>query len=197
MASEGQISIKVEFSGGLELLFSNKKSHQISLPSHLPVSPSTKPDEVSRKKPADISYLIHYLRDNLLKERVELFMEDETIYGRSINGRHPALSRSHSLFTPFSEGTPVLLSLSASPLLLRRTAVSFEYTFDFTSYKGFSAYNTPTGQSTIQRQWATYNPIMDATDPDIGCNNPGTTTDPQLTAAVPAGSSVTAFGDNP
>jgi hypothetical protein len=30
-------------------------------------------------------------------------------------------------------------------------------------YNGFVPYNTPTGQTTIQRQWATYNPITDAT----------------------------------
>lgn len=42
-----------------------------------------------------------------------------------------------------------------------------------------------------------YNPITTTTDPDLACNNPGTVTDPQLSATVAAGSSVTAFWNNP
>ncbi|KAI5117350.1 hypothetical protein M0805_002460 [Coniferiporia weirii] len=84
MASEDQIPVKIEFGGGLELLFSNQRSRRISLPSQVPVgsygaSPEPTHDEASGKKPVDINYLIHYLRDNLLKERVELFMEDGTV----------------------------------------------------------------------------------------------------------------------
>lgn len=30
-------------------------------------------------KPTDITYLIHWMRDNLLKERAELFMEGGTV----------------------------------------------------------------------------------------------------------------------
>src|ERR1700744_3649624 len=37
------------------------------------------------------------------------------------------------------------------------------YSLAGTIYQGFVPYNTPTGQSTIQRQWATYDPITDAT----------------------------------
>lgn len=37
------------------------------------------------------------------------------------------------------------------------------YDLDGTTYNGFVPYNTPTGQTSIQRQWATYNPITDAT----------------------------------
>ena len=65
------IPLKVEFTGGLELLFSNQRSHRIDIPSKVPSGDVT--------KPVDISYLLHYLRDNLLRERVELFMEGGTM----------------------------------------------------------------------------------------------------------------------
>ncbi|KAG5652071.1 Ubiquitin- modifier 1 [Sphagnurus paluster] len=63
------ISVKVEFSGGLELLFSNQRSHAVTIP-------STDPTDSA---PTNLQYLITYLRDNLLKERVELFVENETV----------------------------------------------------------------------------------------------------------------------
>ncbi|KAJ7057131.1 ubiquitin-like modifier 1 [Mycena amicta] len=69
------ISLKVEFGGGLELLFSNERSHKLSVPATVPKSSADTGDT----KPADISFLIRYLRDNLLKERDELFMENETV----------------------------------------------------------------------------------------------------------------------
>ncbi|KAJ7507302.1 ubiquitin-like modifier 1 [Mycena galericulata] len=69
------VSLKVEFSGGLELLFSNQRSHKLSIPG----LPTAYGDASSDPKPADITFLIHYLRDNLLKERVELFMENGTV----------------------------------------------------------------------------------------------------------------------
>ncbi|KAJ7164958.1 ubiquitin-related modifier 1 [Mycena filopes] len=75
MSSES-ISLKVEFSGGLELLFSNERSHKLSVPATVP---KIYGDAASGTKPADITFLIHYLRDNLLKERVELFMESGTV----------------------------------------------------------------------------------------------------------------------
>ncbi|KAG6888330.1 Ubiquitin- modifier 1 [Termitomyces sp. T32_za158] len=63
------ISVKVEFSGGLELLFSNQRTHTVELPAII--------SETS--KGPDLQYLIEYLRDNLLKERVELFVENNTV----------------------------------------------------------------------------------------------------------------------
>lgn len=33
------------------------------------------------------------------------------------------------------------------------------YTLGGAAYVGFSAYNTPVGQKTIQREWDSYNPI--------------------------------------
>ncbi|KAL5514765.1 hypothetical protein ACEPAG_2081 [Sanghuangporus baumii] len=89
-----------------------------------------------------------------------------------------------------------LVALCSAALVAAHGGV-LQYSFDGDYYNGFVPYNTPTGQSTIQRQWATYNPITDAMDPNLACNDPGTTTDPQLTATVPAGATVTAFWNNP
>lgn len=74
MSGSSTVSLKVEFSGGLELLFSNQRTHQISLPSLVPVSPGKE-----ETKPVDIAYLIFWLKDNLLKEREELFAENGTV----------------------------------------------------------------------------------------------------------------------
>ncbi|KAH0591363.1 Ubiquitin-related modifier 1 [Termitomyces sp. J132] len=63
------ISVKVEFSGGLELLFSNQRAHTVELPAI---------NAVTSKEP-NLQYLIEFLRDNLLKERVELFVENGTV----------------------------------------------------------------------------------------------------------------------
>ncbi|KAI0701833.1 ubiquitin-like modifier 1 [Cytidiella melzeri] len=81
--SESTISLKIEFGGGLELLFSNKRSHKVTIPSHVPVpadaNPTPKPEGKKSGRPADITYLIYWLRDNLLKEREELFIENGTV----------------------------------------------------------------------------------------------------------------------
>ncbi|ETW77333.1 hypothetical protein HETIRDRAFT_125501 [Heterobasidion irregulare TC 32-1] len=62
------LNIKIEFGGGLELLFSNQRSHRISLPAHrLAV------------QPANMDFLIQWLKENLLKERAELFVENDTV----------------------------------------------------------------------------------------------------------------------
>ncbi|KAG8701046.1 Ubiquitin- modifier 1 [Ceratobasidium sp. 394] len=67
MASD-TITVKVEFGGGMELLFSNQRSHMINLPATVPTG-----------APATAHYLIHYLRDHLLKEREELFIEGDSV----------------------------------------------------------------------------------------------------------------------
>ncbi|KAJ8514314.1 hypothetical protein ONZ45_g8128 [Pleurotus djamor] len=67
------------------------------------------------------------------------------------------------------------------------------YTIGGKWFDGWKAYNSPAGQSTIQRSWDTYNPIQDATDPTIGCNDNGASSDGQQTATVAAGSAITAF----
>ncbi|KZT64319.1 ubiquitin related modifier 1 [Daedalea quercina L-15889] len=79
-----QISIKVEFGGGLELLFDNQRSHRVPVPSYVSTTgkKSLKDDaDVAEGKgrPVDVAYLILWLRDNLLKERAELFVENETV----------------------------------------------------------------------------------------------------------------------
>ena len=71
-APNTQLAVKIEFSGGLELLFDNKKKHNVTLPSAVD------------GKPVDVTYLLSWLRDNLLKERPELFMEEKTVYACSI-----------------------------------------------------------------------------------------------------------------
>jgi hypothetical protein len=69
------LSLKIEFSGGLELLFGNERKHQLTLPRTVAIDEEK--DEST--KPIDVSYLIHHLRDHLLKERPELFMENNTV----------------------------------------------------------------------------------------------------------------------
>lgn len=56
--------ISVEFSGGAELLFGNKKTHTIGL------------DLI---KPNTIEALIEYLKNKLLQEREELFVKGNTV----------------------------------------------------------------------------------------------------------------------
>ncbi|OJT04172.1 Ubiquitin-related modifier 1 [Trametes pubescens] len=75
------ISLKIEFSGGLELLFANERSHRITLPALVPAAQGQSPadDGDAPKKPVDLEYLVCWLRDNLLKERVELFIENGTV----------------------------------------------------------------------------------------------------------------------
>ena len=79
------LSLKIEFGGGLELLFSNQRSHRVSIPAIVPASgpPSAAEDSSGGgdvpTKPADLTYLIFWLRDNLLKERAELFVENGTV----------------------------------------------------------------------------------------------------------------------
>lgn len=60
-------------------------------------------------------------------------------------------------------------------------------------YNGWQPYNTPTGQSSIIRPWSSYNPIQNATDPTLACNDDGTSPPLQLTATVAAGSQITAY----
>ncbi|KAJ3545887.1 hypothetical protein NMY22_g2267 [Coprinellus aureogranulatus] len=61
-------------------------------------------------------------------------------------------------------------------------------------YDGWKPYNSAAGQTTIQRPWATYDPILDPTSSTLACNNDGSAGALQLTAsAIPAGSKITAF----
>ncbi|KAG2159542.1 uncharacterized protein EDB93DRAFT_1075191 [Suillus bovinus] len=88
------ITIKLVFNGGLELLFGNERNQSVLIPSFVPSDNSTHSSPSSSSstpssyndtpstvetKAADLEYLIYHLRDHLLKERPELFMENGTI----------------------------------------------------------------------------------------------------------------------
>ncbi|KIK41311.1 hypothetical protein CY34DRAFT_85646 [Suillus luteus UH-Slu-Lm8-n1] len=79
----GTMTIKLVFSGGLELLFGNERNQSVLIPPFVPSDNSThsSPDTPStgETKAADLEYLIYHLRDHVLKERPELFMENGTI----------------------------------------------------------------------------------------------------------------------
>ncbi|KAG8163428.1 hypothetical protein KVR01_006725 [Diaporthe batatas] len=63
------VSITVEFSGGLEMLFSDQRQHKLAIPAH---------DKDS--KPVTIAYLIDYLCQHVMKDsRKELFVLDNHI----------------------------------------------------------------------------------------------------------------------
>jgi len=64
-------------------------------------------------------------------------------------------------------------------------------------YQGFRPYVTPVGQSSIQRQWATFDPITDPSSSILACNNPGDAPGTQLSATVAAGSKVVAYWNVP
>jgi ubiquitin related modifier 1 len=59
------VHITVEFGGGAELLFDNKKTHSVTLP--------------EKDKEWLIKDLLTWIRDNLLKERPELFLQDDSV----------------------------------------------------------------------------------------------------------------------
>ena len=104
------IPIKVEFSGGLEILFDNKRSRIIDLPARTTRTPdgaSTvalnnsdvaqelesgsntvfQNDNGTPGPPSNISFLIRYLSTNLLvdKRRTDLFEENGTVYVLTIH----------------------------------------------------------------------------------------------------------------
>ncbi|CAI6332621.1 unnamed protein product [Periconia digitata] len=70
-SSPENLTVKVEFSGGLELLFSNKRTHTITLPAHTPSTSTT---------PTTIRDLVIYLCDELMRDpRRDLFVLDGTV----------------------------------------------------------------------------------------------------------------------
>ncbi|KAI5891391.1 ubiquitin-related modifier 1 [Schizophyllum commune H4-8] len=88
MAAPATVTVDVEFSGGLELLFGNVRRHRVTLPASKPDSEGaakSTPDSASSptanasSSPADVEFLIDYLARNLLKERVELFVENGSV----------------------------------------------------------------------------------------------------------------------
>ncbi|KAG8754905.1 Ubiquitin- modifier 1 [Serendipita sp. 396] len=76
MSSEETIILKIQFGGGAELLFGNVRSHDISLPS---MANATQSGSKQSGRPADITFLIQWMKENMLKEREELFVDGETV----------------------------------------------------------------------------------------------------------------------
>ncbi|KAJ2922628.1 hypothetical protein H1R20_g14458, partial [Candolleomyces eurysporus] len=64
------------------------------------------------------------------------------------------------------------------------------YDIGGTWYDGWRPYNSPTGQTSIQRPWATFDPILSASSSSLACNNDGNKGPNQLTAKVKAGSAI-------
>ncbi|CAK1361698.1 Ubiquitin-related modifier 1 [Cercospora beticola] len=63
------IDLTVEFTGGLELLFSDQRQHKISLPAKDP-----------QGHPATVAFLIKWLCENLMQDpRKDMFVLDDTV----------------------------------------------------------------------------------------------------------------------
>lgn len=65
LSEKAEINVVIEFSGGAELLFNKIKEHNVSLP--------------IKHKEWNIRDLLTWIKDNLLKERPELFLQGETV----------------------------------------------------------------------------------------------------------------------
>ncbi|KAJ3902797.1 glycosyl hydrolase family 61-domain-containing protein [Lentinula edodes] len=86
----------------------------------------------------------------------------------------------------------IALALMAFPQALAHGGV-LSIAIGNTWYNGWAPYDSPTGQTTIIRPWSSYNPIQDATDPTLSCNDDGTSGALQLTAPITAGEKITAY----
>ncbi|KAI9275901.1 ubiquitin-related modifier 1-2 [Phascolomyces articulosus] len=64
------LTINVEFSGGMELLFNNIRQHKITLPAKSPLD---------NTKATQLRDLIFYIRDNMMTEKKDLFVEKDTV----------------------------------------------------------------------------------------------------------------------
>lgn len=62
------MKICIEFGGGLELLFGNKKSYEVDVPT-----------ENNTAEALTVRQLLPWARDNLLKDRPELFMKGDGV----------------------------------------------------------------------------------------------------------------------
>ncbi|RDL35331.1 uncharacterized protein BP5553_07262 [Venustampulla echinocandica] len=69
MASEDTISILVEFTGGLEMLFADERKHKLSVPA-----------KDNKGNPVTVGWLVDYLCENVMKDsRKELFVLDDHV----------------------------------------------------------------------------------------------------------------------
>ncbi|KAF9777665.1 Ubiquitin- modifier 1 [Fusarium sp. DS 682] len=74
--SASKLNIHVEFSGGLEMLFSNQRQHALAIPAA---------DQDG--KPVDIAYLIDHLCQNVMDDsRKDLFVLDNHLVANSRPG---------------------------------------------------------------------------------------------------------------
>uniref|UniRef100_A0A0W0FGZ4 AA9 family lytic polysaccharide monooxygenase n=1 Tax=Moniliophthora roreri TaxID=221103 RepID=A0A0W0FGZ4_MONRR len=90
-------------------------------------------------------------------------------------------------------GFLALFSLAAISSEVNAHGGVLSYKFDNAWYTGYSPYLSPSGQTSIQREWDSYNPITNPTHAQLACNINGAPLGQQLSATVAAGSSVTAF----
>ncbi|KAH7402941.1 ubiquitin-related modifier 1 [Pyrenochaeta sp. MPI-SDFR-AT-0127] len=69
MQDNSTIPVTIEFSGGLEILFSNQKTYSLLLPAK---------DDFGA--PANVAFLVQHLCDKVMKDpRKELFVLDDTV----------------------------------------------------------------------------------------------------------------------
>uniref|UniRef100_A0A8H7Y2G1 AA9 family lytic polysaccharide monooxygenase n=1 Tax=Psilocybe cubensis TaxID=181762 RepID=A0A8H7Y2G1_PSICU len=66
------------------------------------------------------------------------------------------------------------------------------YVINGQNYQGWQPYNSPVGQSSIGRPYSSYDPILSTSSGSLSCNNNGQASGSQLSATVPAGSTITA-----
>ncbi|KAH8821504.1 ubiquitin-related modifier 1 [Xylogone sp. PMI_703] len=69
MANSDTIPITVEFTGGLEMLFSDQRTHELTIPAR---------DD--KNEPVTVGWLVKYLVENVMKDpRKEMFVLDDHV----------------------------------------------------------------------------------------------------------------------
>lgn len=96
----------------------------------------------------------------------------------------------------FAFTTLVALASAALPRVAAHGGV-LSYAIAGEWYWGWAPYDSPVGQTSIERPWSSYNPITDPTDPTLACNDDGTSGALQLTATIEAGTAITAYWNSP
>ncbi|KAF9484800.1 glycoside hydrolase family 61 protein [Pholiota conissans] len=66
------------------------------------------------------------------------------------------------------------------------------YVIGLTTYPGWQPYNSATGQSSIERPYSSYDPILSVSASTFSCNDNGQASAGQLSATVPAGTTIVA-----
>ncbi|XP_069093070.1 ubiquitin-related modifier 1 isoform X2 [Pleurodeles waltl] len=78
------VSLLLEFGGGAELLFDGIKKHHVTLP--------------IQTEPWDVRHLLTWIRENLLKERPELFIQGESVESWTTHCRTRTMLSSFPLY---------------------------------------------------------------------------------------------------